>query len=87
LRLEVNGAPDGVVVTVADDGDGVPQELAPKLFERFTRGASADGVEGAGLGLAIARALVEGFRGSMWYEPGRPGARFRFLLRLTEAPV
>jgi signal transduction histidine kinase len=87
VRLEVNAAPDGVVVTVADDGDGVPQELAPKLFERFTRGASADGAEGSGLGLAIARVLVEGFGGSIWYEPGRPGARFRFLLRLTEAPA
>jgi signal transduction histidine kinase len=82
VRLEVRGAPDGVVMTVADDGDGVPNDLAPKLFERFTRGAGADRVEGSGLGLAIARALVEGFGGSMWYEPGQPtGARFRFLLR------
>jgi two-component system sensor histidine kinase KdpD len=86
IRLEACDAPDGVVVTIADDGDGVPDELAPKLFERFTRGANADGVDGSGLGLAIARALSEGFGGSMWYEPGHPGACFRFLLRVTEAP-
>ena len=85
IRLEARGTSDGVVVTVADDGDGVPDELVPKLFERFARGASADGVEGSGLGLAIARALVEGFGGRIWYEPGQPaGARFRFLLRAAE---
>ena len=74
-----------MVVTVADDGDGVPDELVPKLFERFARGAGADRVEGSGLGLAIARALVEGFGGRIWYEPGQPaGARFNFLLRAAE---
>ena len=86
IRLEARGTPDGVLVTVADDGDGVPPELVPELFERFARGAGADGVEGSGLGLAIARALVEGFGGRIWYEPGEPaGAQFRFLVREVEA--
>ena len=75
------------LVTVADDGDGVPDELVPKLFERFTRGAGADGVNGSGLGLAIARALVEGLGGRIWYEPGEPaGARFSFTLRAPKPP-
>jgi signal transduction histidine kinase len=88
IRLEARGTPDGVVVTVADDGDGVPDELVPKLFERFARGAGADGVQGSGLGLAIAQALMEGFGGRIWYEPGQPaGARFRFLLQPAEASV
>jgi signal transduction histidine kinase len=82
IRLEGRDTSDGVLVTVADDGDGVPDELVPRLFERFVRGASADGVEGSGVGLAIAQALVEGFGGRIWYEPGQPaGARLRFLLR------
>jgi two-component system, sensor histidine kinase and response regulator len=85
IRLEARGTPAGVLVTVADDGEGVPDELVPKLFERFVRGASGDGVEGSGLGLAIARALVDGFGGRIWYEPGEPaGARFRFLVREVE---
>jgi two-component system, sensor histidine kinase len=84
--LEAHGTSNGVVLTVANDGDGVPDELAPKLFERFSRGANADGVEGSGLGLAIAQALVEGSGGRIWYEPGQPaGARFRLLLRAVEA--
>jgi signal transduction histidine kinase len=81
IRLEALATSDGVVVTVADDGDGVPDELAPQLFEGFARGPSGAPVQGSGLGLAIARALLEGLGGRIWYEPGRPaGARFRFLL-------
>jgi two-component system, chemotaxis family, CheB/CheR fusion protein len=82
IRLEARGASDGaVVVTVADDGDGVPEELQPKLFEWFAQGPNADGAEGSGLGLALARALVEGFGGRIWYEPGQPaGAGFHFYL-------
>lgn len=86
IRLEARGTSDGVVVvTVADDGNGVPDEVLPKLFEWFARGTSADGVEGSGLGLAIARALVDGLGGRIWYEPGQPaGARFRFFLLRAE---
>ena len=81
ISLEAHGTSEGVVVTVADDGAGVPDELVPKLFLGFARGPS-DGVQGSGLGLAIAHALLEGFGGRIWYEPGKPaGARFRFLLR------
>jgi signal transduction histidine kinase len=76
---------EGVVVTVADDGDGVPDELVPALFDGFARGPSTDGVQGSGLGLAIAQSLLEGFGGRIWYEPGEPaGARFRFLLRVPD---
>jgi signal transduction histidine kinase len=85
ISLEARGTSDGVVVTVADDGDGVPDELVPKLFEGFARGPGTDGVQGSGLGLAIAEVLVKGFGGRIWYEPGQPaGARFRFLLRAAD---
>ena len=85
IILEARGTSEGVVVTVADDGDGVPDELVPKLFEGFARGANTDGVQGSGLGLAIVQALLEGLGGRIWYEPGQPaGARFRFLLRAAD---
>jgi signal transduction histidine kinase len=85
ISLEACGTSEGVVVTVADDGDGVPDELLPGLFAGFARGPSIDGVQGSGLGLAIAQALLEGFGGRIWYEPGqRAGARFRFLLRAVD---
>jgi signal transduction histidine kinase len=82
ISLEARTTSDGIVVTVADDGDGVPDQLVPALFDGFARGPSTDGVQGSGLGLAIAKALLEGFGGRIWYEPGEPaGARFRFRLR------
>jgi len=50
-------------VSVRDQGQGIPTEAAPHLFERFYRGAEQRSGAGVGLGLAIARALVESQRG------------------------
>ncbi|HYI14775.1 MAG TPA: HAMP domain-containing sensor histidine kinase [Thermomicrobiales bacterium] len=50
-------------VSVRDQGPGIPAEAAPQLFERFYRGADQRSGAGVGLGLAIARALVESQRG------------------------
>jgi signal transduction histidine kinase len=63
---------------VADDGPGVPEETIPHLFEPFTRGADAAGI-GSGLGLTIARSLIESFGGEIDYEPGADGGA-RFVL-------
>jgi PAS domain S-box-containing protein len=82
IRIETERSGAGVLVTVSDDGEGVPPDVANHLFEPFTRGADADPTRGSGLGLAIVRALVEGMGGELWYEPGRPrGARFVFRLK------
>ncbi|MBA3736448.1 MAG: hybrid sensor histidine kinase/response regulator [Actinobacteria bacterium] len=82
VRLGARRTPDGVYVEVSDDGAGVPEGLVPGLFEKFSREAS----EGAGLGLAITRGLVEAFGGRVWYDPGDlAGARFSVLLNETEA--
>ncbi len=70
--------------SVADTGPGVPAEEIPHLFGRFYRGDPSRarlGGNGAGLGLAIAKAIVEAHGGSLWVErePGR-GASFTFTL-------
>jgi signal transduction histidine kinase len=66
------------VVTVADNGIGVPAELSATIFEPFVRGDRAAG-PGAGLGLAICRRIVDGWGGRIWHEPGPGGgSRFRF---------
>jgi two-component system, NtrC family, nitrogen regulation sensor histidine kinase NtrY len=62
-RVEVRAAPEPgrVVVTVQDDGDGIPKEIMPRIFEpRFSTRTS-----GSGLGLAISRRLVDGWGGSI----------------------
>jgi PAS domain S-box-containing protein len=64
------------VIAVEDDGDGVSEAVAAQLFEPFTR-ATSRGDKGNGLGLAIARGIVEHHGGTIAYEPRTPtGARF-----------
>jgi PAS domain S-box-containing protein len=73
-----------VVLSVCDDGPGVPEELAARLFEPFSRGDNTAGVSGSGLGLAIVKMLAEAMGGDVWYEPRRPRGAC-FSLRLNAA--
>jgi two-component system OmpR family sensor kinase len=72
----------GAVLTVADDGPGVPVELQPEMFERFARGdSSRSRAHGStGLGLAIVAAVVEAHHGTVEVQ-SRPG-RTVFTVRL-----
>jgi signal transduction histidine kinase len=73
---------DGVLVEVRDTGEGIAADDLPRVFDRFYRGDPARTREaGAGLGLAIARGIVEAHGGRIWVEsePGR-GTRFAFTL-------
>jgi signal transduction histidine kinase len=74
----------GVVVAVEDTGEGVDDETAERMFERFWRGESSRTGAGSGLGLAIAKGLVEAQGGRIWTErrPGG-GARVAFTLPAT----
>lgn len=82
VRVEAEAIGREVVVTVSDNGEGVPADLVPHLFDPFTRGAATGGISGSGLGLAITQRLVENFGGRIGYEPAIPtGARFSLHLR------
>jgi two-component system sensor histidine kinase KdpD len=80
-------AEDAVVrVTVEDDGLGWPPGEPERLFEKFQRGAAEGSVVGAGLGLAICRAVVTAHGGTILAR-ARPGggARVEFTLPTTES--
>lgn len=79
LELAVDG--EQAVVTVSDDGPGIPRELLGRIFEKFYKGAGG----GSGLGLAIARQIAEHHRGaiSVTSEPG--ATVFRVTLPTVEA--
>ena len=83
-----------VAVSVIDQGRGIPAELLPELFRKFSRGydaGTATGVDGSGLGLAICKGIVEAHGGRIRAESDGPGlgARFTFTLPVAEvtAPV
>ena len=86
VRVEPNASE--VRVSVEDTGDGLTPETAERMFERFWRGDRARSSDGAGLGLAIARGLVEAHGGRIWAEsPLEGGARVSFTLPLVAQDV
>jgi signal transduction histidine kinase len=64
-------------IAVSDEGPGVPEELRPRLFDRFARG---DDAGGSGLGLSIARSYARAHGGDIFYDESAPGARFELIL-------
>jgi two-component system, OmpR family, sensor histidine kinase BaeS len=85
VTVRVDGDPSAVTVTVNDEGPGFPLDI--DVFESFTRGdrARARDTGGAGLGLAIARGIVQAHGGATWIEPG-PGGAIAFRLPLAPPP-
>ncbi|MHB9134572.1 MAG: PAS domain-containing sensor histidine kinase [Armatimonadota bacterium] len=75
-------AQDGeVVVSITDQGRGIPPESLPHLFERFYRAPGGRKAEGIGLGLYITRLLVEAHGGCIWAESEpEKGSTFSFTL-------
>lgn len=78
VRFAVGASPEGITLTVEDDGSGVPEADRLRIFERFVRldTARTHHGGGAGLGLAIVREIVRAHGGEVWVEDAHPGARF-----------
>jgi two-component system sensor histidine kinase CiaH len=70
----------GPELIVADNGPGIPEAERSRVVERFARGDDARSGGGAGLGLAIARWIVDAHRGRMALEDNQPGLRVRVTL-------
>jgi signal transduction histidine kinase len=72
--------PDVLVWQVEDQGVGIPKEEQPHIFEQFFRGRDVEGVSGTGLGLSVARSIIEAHEGKIDvespYEGVEHGARF-----------
>jgi two-component system sensor histidine kinase KdpD len=87
VRLAAVPANNQLLVTVTDDGPGLPKGQEEAIFEKFTRGTRESATSGVGLGLAICRAIIEAHGGKIWAEnTAEGGARFSFTLPLGTPP-
>lgn len=73
IRLRLHSEPDRVLVSISDNGPGIPQEQQSAIFERFYQADGSHKSEGNGLGLALARRIVRMCEGeiSVRSEPGK----------------
>jgi two-component system OmpR family sensor kinase len=83
IELSARFEGDRAIVTVADDGPGLDAETAGRVFDRFVRGEQSRSRRsgGAGLGLAIAKAIVEAHGGTITLDTA-PGTGCRFMVSL-----
>jgi two-component system, chemotaxis family, sensor kinase Cph1 len=81
-RIEVSAIRDSQewVVTVRDNGRGVDPDKASRIFDMFSR--ADEEIDGAGIGLAVCRRIVEAHGGRIWVEAADGGSAFRFTVPL-----
>lgn len=87
IQIEVHEDDEFLIVSIEDNGPGLPQGMEEKVFEKFTRGeAQEQSAVGLGLGLSICRAIIERHAGKIWADssPGK-GVRFTFRIPLSRS--
>lgn len=81
VTVSVKPQGDDLLFSVQDNGNGIPQEDIPQLFNRFSQGTSKKRSTGTGLGLYLSRQIIEAHGGKIWLESKvNKGSEFSFLL-------
>ena len=90
IRIESRQVGNEAVVTVRDNGPGIPDDVKPHVFEMFYTGRSKvpDGRRGLGLGLALCKSIVESHHGTITLTDNQPsGCCFTVSLPMKEVEV
>ena len=84
ITVSVRQKENNICFAVDDEGPGIPSELRGKVFDKFFRAGSQPGL---GMGLAIARGIVQAHGGKIWIEDGpeRRGTSVQFMVPLNDA--
>lgn len=84
-KVSLSGSREGerVIIRVVDAGPGIPEDLIPKLFQKFSKLNQKETrkQEGHGLGLAIAKSIIDAHKGDIWVE-SRPGSGSTFAFSI-----
>jgi signal transduction histidine kinase len=86
VRIGVETAPGIIVLSVTDDGEGIPPQLVEEATGRFWRGPNADGAGGSGLGLSLVRAAAERHGGRLVIDGPRFAIELPALMPLSGRP-
>lgn len=86
IDIEVSEHEGDIIFSVADNGNGIPQEDIPNMFKRFSQGTNKKRSTGTGLGLYLSRQIIEAHGGKIWLESKvNKGSQFSFLLTNVKA--
>jgi two-component system sensor histidine kinase VicK len=88
MELIVRNRPDYYITEISDSGIGIPKEELMKVFDEFFRGSNVpkEFRSGSGLGLSIAKQIVENHKGRIWVN-SEPGVWTRFSFILPKNPA
>jgi signal transduction histidine kinase len=92
INIDVTQDEEQITISVSDNGPGIPEEEIPRIFEHLFRGRITvqdpdNPIEGTGLGLALAKTVVEQHGGRIWVDSEEPiGSTFHFSLPRERTP-
>jgi signal transduction histidine kinase len=81
IRVFAQDQGDSIMFGVEDDGAGIPEEYAERVFKMFQTLQPRDEKEGSGMGLAIVKRIIDWQGGRIWFHagPGDKGTVFKFI--------
>ncbi|MEH6359257.1 MAG: ATP-binding protein, partial [Amylibacter sp.] len=80
IKLDVDKQPNSIIVTVSDNGPGIPESDREIIFEKFSKLSSGGALSGVGLGLSICAEILRNLGGSISFKPSRSGATFEVCI-------
>lgn len=83
IKIKLEKQDSSLLISIQDSGQGIPPEVIPKLFHPFERGSSAaKRIEGTGIGLYLAKQIVEAHKGQIWAESKGVDTGSTFFIKL-----